>query len=438
MGLGIAVFQYPFGMVRIEPYVDRSEGFLMRRLGTTPPRSESQDASVSLGSFHPCFFGLPSSSEALLLTPIVRAGFQFVVLTCVAVEKDDFLRMLRLRHGVSPLGILGSIEPAFWPQDAEASASSDASASCYGRPENVRIFAVIVAKLKLVQVERQILLADVVVRPDDAPLEQRPEAFDIVGVDVPANVLILGVPHGVVFEAHRGQIDIAAMFIGRDERYAVANGLADEAIKCRGLSIFDNLADHIPLSADGSDYRGLPAHPGNVLFLTPVAVLVLAADCRFVHFHDPHQTFEIIIAHTSPKPMADVPRGMQGRTLAKEHATNLTGRHALFALQHGVKNLEPRYERDIRVLKDRSYENREPIGRAFGWSTLHALPMEGSRRSALVNLCVVAARTMRTIGPTTHREIGPAGRFVGEGRHQLLEGHHAHKISARRYVSQEP
>jgi hypothetical protein len=42
---------------------------------------------------------------------------------------------LNLKHGLLLLEISGSIEAAFWPRDAEASANSDASASCYGSTE---------------------------------------------------------------------------------------------------------------------------------------------------------------------------------------------------------------------------------------------------------------------------------------------------------------
>jgi hypothetical protein len=55
-------------------------------------------------------------------------------------------------------GIANVIEPAYWLRDAEASASSDASASSYGCPENVGILAVIVAELKLIQVQREVFL----------------------------------------------------------------------------------------------------------------------------------------------------------------------------------------------------------------------------------------------------------------------------------------
>jgi hypothetical protein len=50
----------------------------------------------------------------------------------------------------------------FW-SDAGASASSGASASCYGFTKDVRIFPVIMAELELCEVQRQVLLTDVMI-----------------------------------------------------------------------------------------------------------------------------------------------------------------------------------------------------------------------------------------------------------------------------------
>ncbi len=64
---------------------------------------------------------------------------------------------------------------AFWTHDAEASASSDASASTYCRSEDVGILAVVMAKLELGKIKRQIFLAHVMVRAHDSAFEQAPE-----------------------------------------------------------------------------------------------------------------------------------------------------------------------------------------------------------------------------------------------------------------------
>src|SRR5437879_613027 len=73
---------------------------------------------------------------------------------------------------------------------AEASASSDASASCYRLSEDVGVFTVIVAELKLVQIEPQIFLRDIVIGADHAALEQRPERFQVVCVDLAAHIFM--------------------------------------------------------------------------------------------------------------------------------------------------------------------------------------------------------------------------------------------------------
>src|ERR1700694_5907110 len=55
-------------------------------------------------------------------------------------------------------------------RDAEASASSDASASSYRCSEDIGILAIVVAKLKLIQIQGQIFLAHVVIGADHATL----------------------------------------------------------------------------------------------------------------------------------------------------------------------------------------------------------------------------------------------------------------------------
>ena len=49
--------------------------------------------------------------------------------------------------------------------------------------ESVGVIAGVMAEGKLIQVERQILLGDVVVGPDDAALEQRERGFDSVAMN---------------------------------------------------------------------------------------------------------------------------------------------------------------------------------------------------------------------------------------------------------------
>lgn len=64
------------------------------------------------------------------------------------------------------------------------------------RAENVRVLAVVVSKLELGNVERQILFADLVERAHHAALDDRPEAFDGVRMDRASDVFIAAVMNG--------------------------------------------------------------------------------------------------------------------------------------------------------------------------------------------------------------------------------------------------
>jgi hypothetical protein len=54
------------------------------------------------------------------------------------------------------------VEPAYW-LTAEVPASEAASATCYRRPENVGVLEIVEPKLELREIERQILLAHIMV-----------------------------------------------------------------------------------------------------------------------------------------------------------------------------------------------------------------------------------------------------------------------------------
>ncbi len=71
---------------------------------------------------------------------------------------------------------------------AEDASSAASSASCYHEVEDIGILPVVEPEAEFVQVQRQILAADFVERAHHAPLEQAPERFNVVRVDVAANV----------------------------------------------------------------------------------------------------------------------------------------------------------------------------------------------------------------------------------------------------------
>ena len=83
-------------------------------------------------------------------------------------------------------------------QEKNLTPPGDGLASLNRRTENVRVEAVVIAELKLRDVQRHILLADLVECADNTALDDRPEALNGVGVDSPDNVFALGLINGGV------------------------------------------------------------------------------------------------------------------------------------------------------------------------------------------------------------------------------------------------
>jgi len=189
------------------------------------------------------------SREALLLRPIVRTRFQFVVLTRVAIEVENFLRVFDFRHNASPSESSDATEPA-WNCDAEASASSDASASCYGFSENIGVLAVVVAELELVQVKRQIFLGNVVIGPDYSALQQAPEVLHVVRVNDAPHVLAVAMADRLMRQTLPAlQILVAAVLVSRDQINLVADRFGESGEPEELAEKFGLTAPHIAAAA---------------------------------------------------------------------------------------------------------------------------------------------------------------------------------------------
>jgi hypothetical protein len=354
-----------------------------------------------------------------------------------AEEHDDLLRVSALRHGVLTLG-KALAAPAFWTHDAGASASSDASASCYSFAENIGILPVVVAELEFSEVERQILLADMMKAPHNSALEQGPERFQIVGMDLAAYVLARAMANSFMRITKSLQIAITAMLVCSDQIDFFAYCLAYESIEGSRVRIFDNLADDISLPADGPDDSDLaaPNTASYVDLLIPMSILVLPADESLVHFDDSHKLAKVWIVHRGAQAMAHIPR--RAIVTTSNLPLNLKRADSLLGVEYLPENLEPSLKRVVRVLKDGSCDDREPISIALPTFLIRALPFP--RLCNLVNVIGLATSWTYsfTIRPTPFHEELFTG-FVGrEGGHQFSEGHHGMKDSRLRFVRQVP
>jgi len=111
----------------------------------------------------------------------------FIVLELRLVDRTRLLAFLGAMINSKASTVPASVPVHRW-QTAEAASSAASSASSKDCLENIRVVSVVMTKLKFSEIHWQIVSTDVVVRSDDAALQQSPERFNIVGVDFAANV----------------------------------------------------------------------------------------------------------------------------------------------------------------------------------------------------------------------------------------------------------
>jgi len=288
--------------------------------------------------------------------------------------------------------------------------------------EDVLIVAVVVAKLEFRDVERHIFGADFVECAHNAAFENRPEAFNGVGVDRADNVLALGVVNDTVRELFAERA-VAAPCVGAEQAYFFENRAAHESGQCCGIDVLDNARDDLTFALNRADDWYLTgtnaASSATAAALIPMPVLCLAADKRFIDFHNAHELAEIFIRQTSADAVTHVPRGFQ-RT--ETHiAPHLPGADPLLADQHQVNDAEPVTKRLIGVLENRPGNVRESVIGA-GRRTCVAEPVPFPRAMRL-DLGIAASRTEDVFGPAMFGEIEAARIFIREGRLPLNDGH---------------
>lgn len=256
-------------------------------------------------------------------------------------------------------------EPKGWRvYDAEGAASVATSAFCQHRFEDIRVVAIVVAKLELGEIERQIVFADVMECADDAALQETPETLDIVGMHFAAHVFVGLMVYRFVRKL-APHLRIARPFIGRDQADLIADGLSDKAVDCGNGSILNHFRNNIAFAGDRADDGG-PADWATAFDLEALAqwsVGVLSADVGFVHFNLTHQLRKIPILHRGTDALRHLPSSPIIAALYL--AVNLERANSFFTSGHQVDDPKPRAERIIRILEDRLCDDAEPIAVAI-------------------------------------------------------------------------
>ena len=339
-------------------------------------------------------------------------SFRMVFTARPTKEVKDLLPILSLWHNAFSCcvsRIQRSVEGAAF---SEALARSDASVACYGSTEDVFVVPVVVPKHKLIQIERQVLPAHAVIRPNNTALQQRPERFNRIRVDSTANVFASHVRNRRVRETAVNEFAIAARVIGRNQRHFAIHGHSHESLKRLGVGHLNQLANDVPFAGNRTNDGHFVAAARDTSALAAVSVLISPADVRFIHFNDTHKLNELRISKTSTQTVAHVPRRFVrpnlSAVLCTKRAVDLKRGHSLLAGQHQVEHFEPTKQANVRVLKDRADRQRKPI--VLVVRMLFADPVERLRASR-IHLAVCAARALNTFGPASSLQV-PHARFV--------------------------
>lgn len=124
-----------------------------------------------------------------------------------------------------------------------------ASADCGSK--DVCVLAVIIPKLELRDIERHVLPAYFMKRPYDTALQDRPEAFNRVGVDRTDDIAASAMVHGAVRIV--SDIVVGETFIRRQQADFVRNHLADEALGGLARDALENARNHVALALYSAD-----------------------------------------------------------------------------------------------------------------------------------------------------------------------------------------
>lgn len=299
--------------------------------------------------------------------------------------------------------------------------------------EHVGILAVVEAEGKLVQVQGQIRLADIVIGANDAALYKTPKAFDAIGMDLAAYPFILAMVNGFVRKATMDVV-VSLILVRSDQANLIAGYFIHETGKGRRVHSADDASHHVALASDGPDYAnlgetlGFSGLPQIGAFLSLVPVAVLAADVGFINLDHTVQLVHLA-AHGRAPALTDIPACVVvvGRFLAKDDPMNLKGRDALFRGQHQISDLEPDIQGHLGILKDGAGQDAEPIAVLSAAYLADPMPR---LEVQFIDAGILAASALNAIRPAHIDQELLAIFFAGELLIKFAYGLHALKYIA--------
>src|ERR1700730_2505595 len=228
------------------------------------------------------------------------------------------------------------------------------------RSKNIRILPIVISELELGDIERHIFAAHFVECADYAALEDRPEAFDGLGVNRADDILALGMVNNAV-RIFAVKSSVSGPLVSTKQANFMRDRFADEGGESFGIHVCDHARDYIAFAADCANdwsFAGTNTAGSAAAALIPMPVLGQAANESFIDLDDTAELSNIF-----HKRDADlVTHGPCCFIRAEAHiALNLQRAHALFAGQHQMDDAIPIAQRLIGILDYCSGNMRKAI-----------------------------------------------------------------------------
>src|ERR1700675_1813238 len=246
------------------------------------------------------------------------------------------------------------------------------------RPELlVALESAVVAESVLVQIALQVLRRNRVIHAANASLNQHPETFNRVGVNILVDVLsgamldvAMAIAKGLpVFVAEKRNASVARKFIGVDHTFR-HNVLLDNAGQCWLSNVWNSLCHNLSVALNDCDDWNLflvSAHR------TTAPVLPYAANVGFVYLNRWSLQLHIALRKQRANLPEHAPCGFVGDTCLTLY---LLRRDSAAGRTHEVHCVEPQPQRSACLLEDGSLERIDVIAAivaSIGCAIAHAM-----------------------------------------------------------------
>src|SRR5206468_1864931 len=113
------------------------------------------------------------------------------------------------------------------------------------------VIPIVVPEAEFIEIEREIATRDLMERSHDAPLDHRPEAVDVGGMDVAAHVFPAAVPDAVVPIAKAAKRSVDQMLIAGDQFDLARDGTLHKSFHRVAVEPVDHPCDYVSLAGYG-------------------------------------------------------------------------------------------------------------------------------------------------------------------------------------------